>query len=179
MDRDRVNHRLLAQRLLGLAGILFLLVGCAGFVEVTPNPAGETPSTLNPDPTPGATPRPSPQPPGAVTPDTVRATATPTSCLGWNCTVEGTVYGHEAKPGNELPGVCVTLSHFSNCSPTRGEHETVTDQDGTFVFEAYLHDTDMFRFEVEEEGYAPVRLQIGGFDCLYCSCSPVEIVLEP
>jgi len=192
---DRVNHCLLSQYILGLAGVLFLLVGCTGSSELTPSLAGEATSTLITEPSPNSTLkptdlptpalRPSPQstsmpaPNDATTPTTVRATATPTSCLGWMCTVKGTVYVNDARQGNELPGARVKLSHFSNCSPTRGKRETVTGQDGTFVFEAYLHDTDTFRFEVEEKGYQPVRLQIGGFDCLFCSCSPVEIVLEP
>ena len=62
---------------------------------------------------------------------------------------------------------------------TAGDHETVTGPDGTFAFDVYLHDTDSFLIEVEHDGYEPTSLLIGGFDCLYCSCPPIEIVLEP
>lgn len=106
-------------------------------------------------------------------------TFTPTSCTGWNCTIEGVVYADEATPGNELGGALVTLSQFSYCSPTQGEQEVVTDADGLFTFEVYLHDTDSFHFKVELDGYLPGEYSFGGFDCLYCSCSSLEIVLQP
>jgi hypothetical protein len=143
------------QQILGLTGVLFLLVvGCTPFTEVTLSPDAE-----------------------ATAP--VRASATPTSCVGWTCTLRGIVYVNTARPGNELPGALVKLSHASYCSPTAGEHKTGTELDGTFHFNVYLHDTDTFWFEVEEEGYEPVRLSLGGFDCLSCKCPPVEIVLKP
>lgn len=41
----------------------------------------------------------------------------------------------------------VELSHFSNCAPTSGQHETITGPKGEFEFEVYVHDTDMFRIE--------------------------------
>jgi hypothetical protein len=109
----------------------------------------------------------------------VAATATPTSCSGSTCTLRGVVYVTHPRAGNELPGVVVKLSHHSNCSPTRGEYGTVTGPDGAFEFKVYLHDTDTLLFEAGEEGYQPVRLKLGGFDCLSCRCSPVEIVLSP
>jgi len=106
-------------------------------------------------------------------------TFTPTSCTGWNCTIEGVVYAGEVASGNELGGALVALSQFSYCSPTQGEQETVTDEDGIFTFEVYLHDTDSFHFKVELDGYLPAEYSFGGFDCLYCSCSSLEIVLQP
>jgi hypothetical protein len=95
------------------------------------------------------------------------------------CTLQGIVYVDAARPGNELPDTLVELTQISYCSPTVGEHETRTDPDGRFQFEVYLHDTDTFRFAVDQVGYEPVRLSMGGFDCLYCKCPPVELVLTP
>jgi hypothetical protein len=112
-------------------------------------------------------------------PTSVPATATPDPCVGWQCTLAGVVYADAASPGNELAGTVVALSHVSHCSPTRGQYETTTVPDGGFSFEVFLHDTDTFLIQVEQDGYEPVRQSIGGFDCLYCACPPVEIVLEP
>jgi hypothetical protein len=84
-----------------------------------------------------------------------------------------------ASSGNELAGILVELSHVSFCSPTSGEHETTTGPDGGFGFEVFVHDTDTFGIQVEQEGYEPVRQSVGGFDCLYCTCPLVEVVLEP
>jgi hypothetical protein len=149
-----MKHNPSLHQIMALTGVLFLLVGCTPFPEVTPSPDAE------------ATPR-------------VVASATPTSCAGWTCTLQGTVYVDAVRTGSELPGVPLRLSHVSYCSPTEGEHETVTGLDGRFHFNVYLHDTDTFWFDVEEEGYEPVRLSMGGFDCLFCICPPVEIVLQP
>lgn len=99
-------------------------------------------------------------------------------CTGWDCSIQGVVYASSAGPGNELGGVTVHLLHTSNCSPTRGEHETVTGADGTFSFPIYLHDTDSFRIEVAVQGYEPASELFGGFDCLYCNCPPLELVLQ-
>jgi hypothetical protein len=76
-------------------------------------------------------------------------------------------------------GIPVELSHLSYCSPTRGQHKTTTSPGGGFGFEVFLHDTDTFLIQVERDGYEPVRRSIGGFDCLYCACPPLEIVLQP
>ncbi len=149
-----MKRRSLAAQGLGLAGVLLLLlVGCAASGNVTPGPDPEATSPGQPS-------------------------ATPTSCVGWSCTLQGVVYADPLRPGNELPGALVRLSQVSYCSPTAGKHETRTGLDGAFRFEVYLHDTDTFWFEVEEEGYEPARVSMGGFDCLYCSCPPVEIVLN-
>ena len=104
--------------------------------------------------------------------------ATPTYCVGWNCEIEGVVYLGSANPGNELEGVQVKLSQISWCSPTAGEQETQSGQNGTFAFEVYIHDTDSINIQVDFEGYQMGKVNLGGFDCLYCSCPPVEIVLE-
>ena len=112
-------------------------------------------------------------------PTSVPATATPDPCTGWRCTLEGVVHADAASSGNALAGTLVALSHVSNCSPTRGQYETTTGPDGGFGFEVFLHDTDTFLIQVERDGYKPVRRSVGGFDCLYCACPPVEIVLEP
>jgi len=101
------------------------------------------------------------------------------SCIGWDCSLKGTVYANAAAPGNELEGVPVHLGQRSYCSPTAGDHEAVTGADGTFGFPVYLHDTDSFNLEVVVEGYQPARQTFGGFDCLYCACDPLEIVLQP
>ena len=100
-------------------------------------------------------------------------------CTGWTCSLEGVVYANEATPGNELAGVIVLLQQVSWCSPTSGEHETVTDSDGRFGFEVYLHDTDTFWIEIAVDGYQPLRQAMGRFDCLFCACDPMEILLMP
>lgn len=149
-----IKYRLLLQRSVGLAGLVLILIGCFPTAEVKPSS-------------------------GAAATSGLEATATPTSCAGWTCKLRGNVYVNAIRPGNELPGVTVRLSHVSYCSSTRGDHETITGRDGTFQFEVYLHDTDTFWFEVAEEGHEPVRQSMGGFDCLFCSCPAVEIVLKP
>jgi hypothetical protein len=101
------------------------------------------------------------------------------SCSGWNCSLEGVIYANAASLGNELAGINVHLQQISWCSPTKGEYETITGTDGTFRFDVYLHDTDSFWIELAVEGYQPVRQGIGGFDCLYCACPPIEIILQP
>jgi hypothetical protein len=129
-----------------------------------------------------------PSTPTAITPDLVTPppatwtpgpSITPTACTGWNCTLEGVIYADEASPGNELAGVNVHLKQTSWCSPTKGEYETMTEEDGTFRFEVYLHDTDSFLIELAVGGYQPASELIGGFDCLYCACPPIEIILQP
>ena len=109
----------------------------------------------------------------------VEATITPTLCSGWQCTLEGVVYPGSATPGKEMSGIQVSLKQVSNCSPTAGDQQALTDENGRFSFDVYLHDTDSFVFEVSEASYQLARQKIGGFDCLYCSCSPIEIILQP
>ena len=105
------------------------------------------------------------------------ATPSPTMCTGWMCTLGGVVYANKAESGQELEGVMVRLSQFSYCSPTSGQHETITDPEGIFEFDLYIHDTDKFLIEVELDGYKPASQSLGGFDCLYCNCPPIEIIL--
>lgn len=145
--------------------VLLLLFGCGGSAESPPAPSPQwTPTS-----------RPTLQP----SPTAVPMTATPDPCTGWPCTLRGVVYVSAAGAGNELAGVRVGLSHLSFCSPTRGDQETTTGPGGKFEFEVFLHDTDTFWFQVEQQGYEPVRQSVGGFDCLYCACPPVEMVLQP
>jgi hypothetical protein len=158
------------------------------FVLVPDNNANKVqhPATMEAEPTPEwwATATLTPHPLSTTAaPPVPTATNTPTIdsldwCIGWWCTLRGVVYADTASPGNELEGVLVKLSQFSFCSPTSGEHETTTGPDGTFEFDVYLHDTDSFRFQAELEGYEPASKSFGGFDCLYCSCPPVELVLQ-
>lgn len=140
----------IAQIIIGAVSLPLILLACNALSKI-----GETPTvspSLQPSP--------------------------PSYCMGWDCTLRGVVYVGEAAPGNELGGVKVSLSHHSNCSPTQGEHESITDSDGVFEFDVYIHDTDFFKFEIQEEGYKPVNLSFGGFDCLFCSCRNMEILLE-
>lgn len=160
-----MNRQWLLRQRMGLVLVLLLLVGCGGSLESTPGPS------------PLLAPTPGPTPPPAL--PSVSMTATPDPCTGWPCTLRGVVYVSAASAGNELAGTRVGLSHVSYCSPTRGDYETTTGPDGGFGFEVFLHDTDTFWIQVEQEGYEPVRQSVGGFDCLYCACPPVEVVLQP
>ena len=117
-------------------------------------------------------------PPPQITPTDVPTLDLMDYCIGWDCALDGVVYAGEASAGNEMEGVVVQLAHGSNCSPTEGQHETVTAPDGGFSFDVYLHDTDSFRFSVEMAGYEPALVSFGGFDCLFCACPPVEVVLQ-
>lgn len=145
-----MNQLKVIQYFVRLMVFLLFLTGCA-----TPHQSNDTPvQTISPP------------------------THTPDPCTGWDCTITGIVYEGEAGSGHEVSGAIVRLYQSSYCSPTKGEQEIVTVDDGTFKFEVFLHDTDGFRFEVELDGYEPVSHFFVGFDCLYCSCPPVEIVLE-
>ncbi len=166
-----MNKRNLMFLTVFLAGIL-LLGGCRSSPEVTPTPS------LEPAPTVAHSPTTAP-PTVTHTPTTAPPTFTPDFCIGWNCTITGVVYAGAASPGSELAGVLVELNQYSNCSPTRGEQDTITDEGGNFAFEVFLHDTDGFNFRVELEGYEPAKTSFGGFDCVFCACQPVEIVLQP
>ena len=146
-----------------LVAIFLLLPACVPSLEVTP--------------TPSVQPVPTSRPAVTSTPTAVPPTDTPDWCIGWWCALSGVVYAGTAGPGNELEGVLVQLSHTSYCSPTRGQHEGRTGPDGRFQFDVFVHDTDTFWFEVQLDGYESVEQRIGGFDCLYCSCPAVEIVL--
>ena len=154
-----MNRQLLPQQMMGLVMVLLLLAGCAGSPEV---PSGPGPQSMS---TPGPTPQPALP--------SVSMTATPDPCVGWRCTLQGVVFVDAASAGNELAGTVVELSHVSYCSPTSGQHETTTGPDGGFGFEAFVHDTDTFWIQVEQDGYEPVRQSVGGFDCLYCACPVV------
>ena len=138
-----------------------LISGCGSSSETTTTPKPEATSTTSP----------------TVTNEPMISTSD--SCTGWNCTLAGVVYADSANPGNELVGVEVELLQASYCSPTKGEQVVTTNADGIFTFEVFLHDTDGFNFTVELEGYEPAKAKFGGFDCLFCACEPVEIVLEP
>lgn len=121
---------------------------------------------------------PPPQPIDTSVQTSSPATLTPDPCTGWDCPITGVVYEGEVGAGHEVRGAVVKLIHTSYCSPTKGEYEVVTGEDGIFEFEVFLHDTDGFRIVVELDEYEPVSYSFGGFDCLYCACQPIEIVLE-
>ena len=114
----------------------------------------------------------------STTPTNPMLSPTPTSCTGWNCEITGIVSAGTAESSDKLVSETVTLSQISWCSPTSGEQETQLDVDGKFSFEVYIHDTDSFNIYVDIEGYQPEKIQFGGFDCLYCKCPPIEIILE-
>ena len=97
----------------------------------------------------------------------------------WKCTLQGVVYAEEIGPGSEIGGVEVMLSQYSNCSLTKGEHLTETDLDGVFEFEVFIHDTDGITLSIEDPDFEPYKYKFGGFDCVSCSCSSLEVVLEP
>ena len=129
-------------------------------------------------------------PPVTPSPLPARSTATttpievPTSdpsltCPGWSCTLTGVVVQGEAEAGTAIEGVEVRLSQFSYCSPTTGQQVTLTDSDGNFAFDVYLHDTDSLTVRVELEGYPTADDSLSGFDCLSCGCGPIELVLTP
>lgn len=146
------------------AAVLVVCVAAVLFILVTDNDANE----VRPLAALHAKPMPSRQ-----------ATATFDPCTGWWCTLRGVVYAGTTGPGGELGDASVELLQFSYCSPTSGHHRTTTGPDGAFAFEVFLHDTDGFRFTVEREGYEPATHSFGGFDCLFCSCPLIEIVLRP
>lgn len=146
--------------------ITLLMVGCT---------AMQVPSTSTPPPISTRTPCPTEIP--SSTPEPTQELLR--TCVGWQCSLEGAVYEGAARPGNEVAEADVRLSHYSHCSPTRGDHETFTSADGSFSFLVYVHDTDTFWIEVAIEGYEAVRQSIDGVDCLYCSCPPMEIVVQP
>jgi hypothetical protein len=157
--------------------IIILLVGCT-----LPTPGVDATATLSPSVAadPSGTPVFDPSPtPTSTQINIVDATPTPTSCTGWNCTLSGFVCLDSGDSCDVVEGVLVSLSQSSYCSPTTGEHETITGPDGTFAFDVYLHDTDSFLIEVEHDGYEPASVLIGGFDCLFCSCPSVDFQLEP
>ncbi len=154
------------RKLLFLVILLIVFIsfisGCGTSSETTTTPRPADTSTTSP----------------TVTSEPITYTPTPDPCTGWNCTFAGVVYAESANPGNELVGVEVELSQASHCSPTKGEQVVTTNSDGVFTFEVFLHDTDGFNFTVELEGYEPTVAKFGGFDCLYCGCEPLEIVLQ-
>jgi len=137
--------------------VVMVLAGCT-LLQTAPTPTGVAP--LPPTPMP---------------------TFTPDPCTGWWCTVTGVVYADVIRPGNELEGATVTLRHTSYCSPTRGQHQTSTDADGRFEFtDVYVHDTDGIWIEVASEGYKLAQWNVGGFDCVSCSCfsSSLEVLMQ-
>ena len=169
-----------------------LVMRIAGFILPTLFLAGCMICQTAPTSTRTDTPRPEDRPTPVSTPIRTRAptprnrpspTNTPTmACTGWRCTIRGTVYANVAASGNELGGASVKLSQCSNCSPTKGQHQTTSGPDGTFEFsDVYFHDTDRVRIEVAYEGYELGLWDSVGLYCLYCNCfgQPIEIVLHP
>ncbi|MDO9546300.1 MAG: hypothetical protein Q7J07_06075 [Pelolinea sp.] len=111
-------------------------------------------------------------------PSTERSASPTPGCIGWSCEIDGIVYLDAAEPGNELEGIRVNFSQISWCSPTAGKQETLTDANGSFSFEVFIHDTDSYKISVDVEGYQTAEHKMGGFDCLFCYCPLVEIVLK-
>jgi hypothetical protein len=108
----------------------------------------------------------------------VEVTAIPAeSCTGWTCQVHGTVYSNSSDHGKELSGAEIILSHTSYCSPTRGQLEGMSNSEGTFSFEVFLHDTDLLTVEITAADHQSQTLTINGMDCLNCACFPLDIVL--
>jgi hypothetical protein len=96
--------------------------------------------------------------------------------------VNGALYNQSAQSGNELTGIELTLSHSSNCSPTRGEQVTQTNSDGVFAFDQiFFHDTDRIRIQIDADGSAQTVWDSSGKYCFFCSCfeDSLEIVLSP
>jgi len=139
--------------------------------------SGCIPQLNHADPTPQ--PDETPAPADTIPPISVIPSPTPTMCTGWNCEITGVVYADAALPGNELKGISVNFSQTSWCSPTAGAQEALSGQDGSFSVNVYIHDTDTIIIQIDSEGYQPARIMFGGFDCLFCSCPPLEIVLTP
>ena len=110
--------------------------------------------------------------------DAIRPEPSPTSCTGWVCEIRGKIIMDGNAADTEIPSGNVQLEQISHCSPTAGTRETAPDEIGSFSFEVYLHDTDSFVLTAIVDGYEPETLKFGGFDCLYCSCSPFEIKLQ-
>jgi hypothetical protein len=101
------------------------------------------------------------------------------NCSGWSCEITGTLYKGSNESGKEIGNQEISLSQFSYCSPTSGEKIANSGPDGEFSFEVFLHDTDILTFGVDAEGINPVEIQVKAMDCLYCSCSPLDLVVEP
>lgn len=97
------------------------------------------------------------------------------SCTGWKCATSGLV----VEGGEPVAGVRVTMLQTSYCSPTGGEQKTESDEQGYFAFDTYVHDTDLLTLEFVKKGYEDVTVEVRGMDCLYCSCFPIEVTLEP
>lgn len=157
-----MNYSKSARKWASILMACLLLIGCNSLID---NPTNQTQQ-----------PSESLAPTGTIT--FAKLTASPTFCVGWYCEIDGVVYLGSVDSGNELEGVQVKLSQISWCSPTAGEQETQSGPNGIFTFEVYIHDTDSINMQVDFEGYQPEKVNLGGFDCLYCSCPPVEIVLE-
>ena len=103
----------------------------------------------------------------------------PTSCTGWSCEIKGRLIANDSKLDTTSEFETIQLLQISNCSPTKGIQESILDHNGTFSFSVYLHDTDSFVLSAAIDGYQPEEVKFGGFDCLYCSCDPFEILISP
>ena len=108
--------------------------------------------------------------------NSVEETITPTQCTGWICALDGKIILPEGVDV-DIPIKEIEFEQISNCSPTRGVQVIPVMDDGSFTIDVYLHDTDSFVIAADAAGYEPVRNTFGGFECLYCSCVPIEIPL--
>jgi hypothetical protein len=108
------------------------------------------------------------------------STPTPDPCTGWTCELQGVVYTRAVEAGNELARINLTLFHSSNCSPTRGEYQTQTDENGTFSFgQIFFHDTDRVRIQINTNDTSNTVWDSVGQYCYYCSCfeEPIQLIL--
>jgi hypothetical protein len=159
LDRLTRHNSLIAM----LIGIALLTAACGA----APQPITPTAPLVTSEPTSGPTevlPQPrTPQP----------------YCIGWWCTLSGTVYSRTATDGHELAEATVHFDQYSNCSPTSGLYTLTTNATGQFSIEVYIHDTDGFRFFADYAGEKSAGEKYGGMDCLSCSCRLEKLVIAP
>ena len=73
-------------------------------------------------------------------------------CTGWDCQINGTIYKRTQNQQDRASDIRVLLDHVSWCSPSPRNQEVITNKEGEFSFNLYIHDTDTIRIKVEEIG---------------------------
>ena len=100
-------------------------------------------------------------------------------CTGWDCQINGTIYKRTQNQQDRASDIRVLLDHVSWCSPSPRNQEVITNKEGEFSFNLYIHDTDTIRIKVEEIGYENIEIIFGGVrGCSGCRCNDIEILLE-